>query len=90
VFPTHANQTPAAAVKAVAFVASANDTLEATDPCTALAAPAMKETATVVAAALQRAHPRGSYGFLPATPRARAHDQPDGHLQVRQAKARIG
>jgi hypothetical protein len=90
VFPTHANQTPAAALKAVAFVASAKDTSEATDPCTALAAPAMKKTATIVGAALRRAYPRGSYDFLPATPRAHAHDQAGGRLQVRQANLRIG
>ena len=78
-FPRMQNQTPAAALKAVAFVASAKDTSEATDPCTALAAPAMKETATVVAAALRRAYPR-----------AHAHDQAGGRLQVRQANPRIG
>jgi hypothetical protein len=65
VFPTHANQTPAAALKAVAFVASAKDTSEATDPCTALAAPAMKKTATIVGAALRRAYPRGELRFPP-------------------------
>jgi hypothetical protein len=40
------------------------DTSEATEPCTVLAAPAIKETVTVVAAALRRLHPRGSYDFL--------------------------
>src|SRR5690348_16774972 len=39
---------------------------EATDPCTVLAATAMKETITAVAATLRRPHARGSYDFLPA------------------------